>query len=764
MGEAQQRVPLKRGARRSVWVEDAPLSREKRAIKCFHAPGALGRAFDRMRAERELATLARLGELGFPVPRPLGVRMGESSVELALAWIEDAVTLHDLLHGAAPWPVAPTRVACELGRLLALAATEGVVHHDAHSKNLLVDARGRVWLVDAGGIVIRGRAFARAALERNVVTLAAELREIAPLAWRLRVLNACARARGERVTRSELSRWNQRARERRRAVVRKAVLRWLRESSVTARIERDGRGGLRARELAEPAAWRALDDPSAAWVEREGRLVNDAWRSMAWCVEHALPCCAPWVWQERPAPRAVFATPVGLAPRAGAHARPAPRRLARAVGTLLGHLHDRGAALVTALEPSITFDAALAAHFTPQARFRRAGGGQGDSVERARAWASRANRLERAAFAAAFLRAVEEPRAAHDDLRRRLLEPLAAPKELLRRRVRAGALVGATRAAAWIPNEVVHGALVSLSPLAALSRHERITRANLELALGGELDPARLDAIARGVRRHAARQLAEWLRLASSSPPDGPDPDRGRWIEDQVELDPSVAVLDRELARAPGAIIVSAHIGNWELLAARLRRRGHAGAVVGYRRPKDGTARWLARLRERYGVANIAQSDSPRAILRALDEGRVVGLLADLEVRRLAGVFVPFFGRSALTMTAPAALARATRRRLVPARCVFDRSRGRYRLSFEEPLELDRALPRREAVTRLVTQLNEVFERWIRADPEQWAWHQPRWRTQPGEVEIRPWPARVARQGSGRRTSLHGVDPGLSPD
>ena len=42
-------------------------------------------------------------------------------------------------------------------------------------------------------------------------------------------------------------------------------------------------------------------------------------------------------------------------------------------------------------------------------------------------------------------------------------------------------------------------------------------------------------------------------------------------------------------------------------------------------------------MRERYGVVNIRQSAHPRDILRALDEGRIVGLLADLEVRRLDG-------------------------------------------------------------------------------------------------------------------------------
>jgi KDO2-lipid IV(A) lauroyltransferase len=108
-----------------------------------------------------------------------------------------------------------------------------------------------------------------------------------------------------------------------------------------------------------------------------------------------------------------------------------------------------------------------------------------------------------------------------------------------------------------------------------------------------------------------------------------------------------------------------------------------------------------------------------------------LGLVTDLEVRRLHGEFVPFLGLPALTLSAPAALARAAGVPLLPAVCVFDARAGRWRLSFEAPLELDRELERGAARTELLARQNAVFGGWIRAHPEQWAWHQPRWRTRP---------------------------------
>ena len=128
-------------------------------------------------------------------------------------------------------------------------------------------------------------------------------------------------------------------------------------------------------------------------------------------------------------------------------------------------------------------------------------------------------------------------------------------------------------------------------------------------------------------------------------------------------------------------------------------------------------------------------------------------------MRRIAGEFLPFFGVPALTMIAPASLARAAGLPLVPVRCVRPRDADAsvpYRLSVEEPLMLEAGEDRRAATLDLCARLNRVYERWIRETPEQWAWHQPRWRTRPGTRVIRPWPAQRAAAAS--------TEPDRAPD
>ncbi|MFN0243978.1 MAG: lysophospholipid acyltransferase family protein [Planctomycetota bacterium] len=300
----------------------------------------------------------------------------------------------------------------------------------------------------------------------------------------------------------------------------------------------------------------------------------------------------------------------------------------------------------------------------------------------------------------------------------------ASRPEKLRRRLRARALRLLTRGAGIVPPRAVFGALAVVSPLSRFTRFERTTQENLARALGPTTTALERARIARGVRVHSARIFADWIRLAASGPAGSAN---GAWIERHVELDDSIAVLERALAAGHGALVVTAHLGNWELLAARLARRGVRGAVVGFQRRHDSTSAWLTDMRHAYGVPTVAQDAHPREILRVLARGEVVGLLADLEARRIDGESVPFFGIPAWTMTAPAALARASRAVLVPARCV--RRGARYRLMFEEPVASDRSLARRDALLDVCRRLNATFERWIREDPEQWAWHQRRWRT-----------------------------------
>lgn len=308
-----------------------------------------------------------------------------------------------------------------------------------------------------------------------------------------------------------------------------------------------------------------------------------------------------------------------------------------------------------------------------------------------------------------------------------------ARPEPLRRRARAALIRGLVGGAGFVPTSALGATLRPIARAAFARRYATVVQDNLARALPGleALDAetaARLradpEAFARRVADFTVEQALHWIRLARGA---APGETSGAWVEDLVDIDDSIERLDEALAAGRGAIIVTAHIGDWELLCARLRRRGHRGAVVGRVRRRDSSHRWLVEMRRAYGVDTIAQDASPREPLRVLRDGGVLGLLTDLRVKRLAGRAVPFFGEPALTMTAPAAFARTHGAPLVPVRCVRLVGANRYRLSVDPPLVLPDAPSRDAAEAELLAAQNRTFERWIAETPEQWAWHQRRW-------------------------------------
>jgi KDO2-lipid IV(A) lauroyltransferase len=297
---------------------------------------------------------------------------------------------------------------------------------------------------------------------------------------------------------------------------------------------------------------------------------------------------------------------------------------------------------------------------------------------------------------------------------------------------------------ASLPDPITRCGLHAAAHAAGLSSWSRQAHANLELALGEELDAAARRRTARACFHHAARVAADCLRLSRAGRGDRRARRVRRWVEQSVTLDESLALLDTERQAGRGVVLATAHIGNWELLGARLtphvRSNGVTPVAVGLDRHG-----WLRRLRGSYGLESLPQNTHPRRLLEFLAEGRPIALLADMEVRRLAGTFLPFFGTEALTMTAPAALARSANCSILPVRCYLPHGENTYRIRFEQPLRIDPSLPRKQATSDLMRRLNSTYESWIRETPEQWAWYQPRWRTRPGTLEAIPLSARAGR-------------------
>jgi KDO2-lipid IV(A) lauroyltransferase len=544
----------------------------------------------------------------------------------------------------------------------------------------------------------------------------------------------------------------ERARFARREVVRGRARRFLREGGAVRALARGPLEGFERRDASEwilaelaraveRSCWSAREDRRDVELRsgahalviagRPARHVRAAWAAAARLDEHRLAVARPLALATAPRPFAAFELPRDARPLAAAGEKDRAH-VARALGFLLGSLADRGLWIPDLELRDVRQDGAGRAFLCGVASLAE-------------------HRPRRGSIAALPLHAElgalpTEPSPPAGAPRRAAAtrhgpsgsSPLA---ERWDRVLRARAVRGLSAVAAIAPPFALRGALGGLAALGRFTAFERRTLANLELALG----PGDHRAIARGVRAHAARLALEWARLSRAARSADERARTAEWVRELVELDPSIARLRELHGAGRGVLIVTAHLGNWELLAARLSVEGFPGAVVGRVKRNDPLADWLRELRGAFDLPTLDQEAHPRPLLAALRAGGLLGLLTDLAPRHVAGELAPFFGRPALTMTAPAALARATGLPLVPVRCV---ARGaRYVLEVEEPLRLDAARDRAGARADLLARMNAVFERWIRATPEQWAWYQPRWELHRGLERTPPAAARRARRG-----------------
>jgi KDO2-lipid IV(A) lauroyltransferase len=187
--------------------------------------------------------------------------------------------------------------------------------------------------------------------------------------------------------------------------------------------------------------------------------------------------------------------------------------------------------------------------------------------------------------------------------------------------------------------------------------------------------------------------------------------------------------LEAALARGKGAIVVTAHLGNWELGGILLALRGLPMTVITLEEPTSGLTRWRDAQRRRLGIKTIAVGPGHDfafvEMIQTLRRNEIVAMLVD---RPYAGTGAPvqFFGRSTEFSTAPALLWQHTDAAVVPA-FVLQNARGGY-VSFADPaLCFQRNEESRAAIVENTQRLAAHFEAIVRQHPQQWFNYVPIW-------------------------------------
>jgi KDO2-lipid IV(A) lauroyltransferase len=282
-------------------------------------------------------------------------------------------------------------------------------------------------------------------------------------------------------------------------------------------------------------------------------------------------------------------------------------------------------------------------------------------------------------------------------------------------RALVGLLIGLVRA---LPPSARAGLAAAVAWLAwTLGLRRRVTLDNLRHAF-----PERTEGERRGIARGAYRTMALAALDAVTSD-----------LLSDAEVARAVAVVDWKglgprFDGHQAVIVVSAHLGSWELLAEVMARRGvWVSAVV---RPLSGAFNaWVVRNRLAAGMELILQRGAVRGMLAALRRGRAAVQLLDQALPAREALWVPFFGR--LASTTPAVSMAALRSGAPVFIALAVREQGVLTLHVEGPFPVPALEDRREAMRQHTAQLTQVIEGYVRRYPEQWLWLHRRWKGRP---------------------------------
>lgn len=183
-----------------------------------------------------------------------------------------------------------------------------------------------------------------------------------------------------------------------------------------------------------------------------------------------------------------------------------------------------------------------------------------------------------------------------------------------------------------------------------------------------------------------------------------------------------------------GAVIMTGHCDNWELMGGAFAQNGIPLVGVAKKQKSEGADKFMNEQRTLIGM-HITYHSDVREMYKLMDAGHFIGLIMDQDVGRHDGVPVKFFNRVTNYVTGAASMSRFKKIPIFPA-FMHKNPDDTHTLEIFPPIYTERTKDKREDIRKMTQTLATLTEEHIKKYPDEWFWLHDRWKSM--RVEFTP--------------------------
>jgi len=270
------------------------------------------------------------------------------------------------------------------------------------------------------------------------------------------------------------------------------------------------------------------------------------------------------------------------------------------------------------------------------------------------------------------------------------------------------------------PMAVFIGSWIGLLAWKIISKDRQSIYRHLTICYDGNLSPQAKVNLGRSFFINSGKNIADMVRFESEFK---------IGIPDFIDCE-GLEYFDQAYKRGKGVFGVTAHLGNFELLAVFFSKMGYKIGVISRPLADNKLNDFLVKNREKMGITNFYASENPIGVVRWLKSGGAVGVLLDTDSKRAKGEFIPVFQRMAKVPVGQSIIAQRLGAAMIPMACIRT-SKNRYKVIIKPEIPIIDSRDPRKDIYRITELTTRNLEDLIREYPEQWIWMHNRWKTPP---------------------------------